>query len=255
MNAADPVAHALAYPFDLPDRGYVFARGRALFLKHWAGADSLIASADGPAPLRRLLSAAELSALGEPRAAVVACGSNGSPLRLAQKFGPEAVIPTLMIRLSGYAVVHSAKIAAYGSIPATLHPRAGAVARVFVNLLTEDQLAAMDATETLGVAYDRPALPRERAADLPGVETLYAYVSRHGALAAGGEPAALAAARQNAAGLRALSQLEAQQAAMRALGLGGTAADFIRQNLADANLRAARARALKDRAGAPFIIS
>ena len=246
------IEHALAYPFQPPAESFIFLRGQGLTLKHWNSShpEDCVFEADKRA--HHILTQAEIDALNVPRHAVIACGSNASPKRLREKFGDDAVIPTLSITVSGYSVVHSAKIAAYGSIPATLHPDPIGKAQLFVNLLDEDQLAIMDETETLGIAYDRPQFDRDAAHGLPDqAETLMAYVSRHGALNLEGSPVALSMVRQDSV-FSGLDQRQAQGLALSLVEFEGDEHDFIHENLIDAPLRQRRSLALKAASNLPF---
>jgi len=232
------VRRALAYPFDPPTRSYVFAAGRAV--------------EESDAGFRDALA----RALSAPRTAVIASGSNASPARLMEKFGRDAVIPTLRAELADHAVVHSAKFTRYGAMPATLHPHPGARARVFVNLLDEAQLARMDETEDLGGEYDRV----EAAAPDPlshGVEIdrFEAYISRFGALRAGEGAAASAAADQDAPGLSVLTQRDAIAHAMGVLEQSGELHDFVARVIADHDFRARSNAQLKATAGLPFAMA
>ncbi|WP_019960951.1 hypothetical protein [Woodsholea maritima] len=246
------IDHALAYPFEPPRESFVFIRGQALALLHWNASHVEDSVFEGEAKARTLLTQAEIEALHRPRHAVIACGSNASPRRLREKFGDDQIVPTLAITLSGYSVVHSAKIAAYGSIPATLHPDPMGKAQVFVNLLDEDQLAIMDVTETLGVAYDRPIFDRDAAKGLPSqAETLMAYVSRHGALSLSGAPVALSMVRQDTL-YTSLDQRQAQGLALSLVDHPGDEREFIAENLSDSQIREARSLALKTASDLPF---
>ena len=52
-------------------------------------------------------------------------------------------------------MVYSAHFTRYGAIPATLHPCPGATTDVAVQWLTPAELDRMDATEGIGINYDR----------------------------------------------------------------------------------------------------
>jgi len=227
---------ALAYPFAQPRGPFIFTASGAVY--H-----------DDPefAPLLA-------RAMAAPRIAVIACGSNASPVRLAEKFMPPRLartplVPTLSVTLRGYVVTHSAKFCSYAAMPATLHPWPGATARLYVSLLDAEELAAMDATEALGDEYDRMTFDAASVSGLPqSVRSVEAYVSRAGALALGpGAPAASAAALQEAPGLAALTQRQAVAHAMEILGEAGPVEDFLDRIAADERTRrAANARLQQD---------
>ncbi len=245
------VDHALAYPFARPKGDFIFAGGEGVALERWDSLDPAQSRLADGRPAEQAFSPAELAELAAPRHAVIAIGSNSAPQRLREKYGDKAVVPTLSIRLKGLAVVHSAKFARYASVPATVHPEPGACANLFVNLLTDAQLAVMDESEDLGIAYDRVRMARDDAEGLPDqAEDVMGYVSRHGPLLLDGAPVALEAARQESA-LAALSQRAVQRRAQALLEHDGSLEAFILENLSDDALRQRRAERLRDLAGGP----
>lgn len=226
---------ALAYPFAPPSRGFVFARGQAIF-------------EDEPG-FRRALD----RAMDQPRAALLASGSNASPTRLREKFGEEGLIPTLRAEIADHVVTHSAKFCSYGAMPATLFPQPGGKARVFVNLLTEDQLARMDETEDLGAEYERLEIrTRPEVGHGAEAERFEAYISLYGALTAHGKPAASAAADQEAPGLTVLNQQQAIERAMEVLAVDQPLVDFITRVVREPDYRLAQNAQLKANAALPF---
>ncbi len=87
---------------------------------------------------------------------VIAVGSNRAPVQLARKFsGMRASVPVTRLRARDVDVVHTAHIAGYGSIPATLAESPGTTVELWITWLTEAALARMDETEAVGVNYDR----------------------------------------------------------------------------------------------------
>jgi hypothetical protein len=84
------------------------------------------------------------------RVAVVAVGSNASPVVLDRKLardGERSVVPVLAGTLLGCAVGHSAHVSVPGYVAAAPYRDADARTRVFVSLLDEEQLLRLDATE------------------------------------------------------------------------------------------------------------
>lgn len=223
------VTRALAYPFDPPSEPFVLQTGSARPFDRRADAGLLV-----------------------ERVPVLAVGSNGSPRRLVEKLGPGAVLAVTRARVAGHVTAHSAKITSYGAMPATLHPWPGAWVEVGVTWLDEGQLAMMDATEALGVEYERVDLA---AVGLDGepIAGAQTYLSRAGALSVKGRPAVSAASRSGGHGLSAYSQREAQGFAMAALGAEGPVEDFIAANLADPSLRQQRSAQLSTRFGLPSL--
>lgn len=228
----DPVRHALSYPFEIPTRSYIVAGD---------GFEELKDSAPPP----------DVSG----RRPVLALGSNQSPLQLTRKFkdldlGP---IPVIRARLKDFDVVYSAHVAAYGSIPATLHHCPGAQVTVFVNWLDPAQEARMHETEVAIGNYhfgrlDAITLAMEVGDDLASA---YVYVSRRGALMHNGAPVALAAMEAENRVWPSLGQQEIQARVRDRLAPGAALDAFIETAITDASIRKARTDALA-RAGLAF---
>jgi hypothetical protein len=161
------IRRAEAYPFDVPGDSYLFPEGRL------EGVDI------------------------RGRVPVIACGSNASPARLREKLGEGARVPVLRARLAGHAVVYAAHFAAYGALPATLHPCPGATAHLFVTLLAPGLLERMHATEGTGDRYDYRVLDGLDLAveGLGRIERAGAYLATAGTVLRDGAPVRLAAVR------------------------------------------------------------
>lgn len=125
-NAAWRIQHALAYPFNPPDRGYLYAAGE---MHDLTGVDY------------------------NDRVPVIASGSNGSLSRLREKFGTGQTVPVTRVRLSGLIPAYAARITSYGSVPATLAPLAKGSSVTHCTWLTTEQLEIMHLTESVGVGY------------------------------------------------------------------------------------------------------
>jgi len=202
------IAHALRYPFDPPHRAYHFSAGRMEDARPFDPGT---------------------------RHAVVASGSNGAPDRLREKFGDSADVPVTYGIIHDLVPVFAARVTAYGSVPATLAVVPGARAGVHVTWLTDDQLATMHATESLGVGYAYCRLDEfgfEATGHHPPAP-LHAYVSLHGGLVAAGSFLPLAD----------VSQADAQRHVMAHMQFRGEIADFVGRNLSDPAHRAAANRA------------
>ncbi len=181
-----PMADPLSYPGNIPVFDYVF-RGDTI--------EPLSDSSEVDA----YLSSYAVAPLGE-RHALVACGSNASPAQLQVKFADvnpqSATIPVISGVLDNAAVVYSAHISRYGSIPATVMSEPSAQAVVHVLFVDDAQLEIIDATEAHN--YRRVELAGERitcAVSGPGGGH-YLYESRHGALLVDGRPQRLDALGQ-----------------------------------------------------------
>jgi hypothetical protein len=116
---------------------------------------------------------------------VLAYGSNSSTRALLRKFGGDLQLPVLRGMLADFDVVYSSHLSAYGSVPVTLHPVAGARIETFITLVTDDQLVRLAETEFNyaircldGARFVGPEID---------VSAPIAFVSRHGALGIEGE--------------------------------------------------------------------
>ncbi|HMM96754.1 hypothetical protein [Phycicoccus sp.] len=149
--ARDPSPGDLAHrPLDYPlapvggPRLLVDDRAHVLRPRRPRTLDALL-RAHGAAPLAR-------------RTPVLAIGSNAAGEVLAHKLsrsGVSAVVPLLTGVVRNLAVGHTAYVARGGYVPAAPVHRTGARTRVVLQLLDDDQLAAVDATEP---GYDRVEL-------------------------------------------------------------------------------------------------
>lgn len=209
---------AKSYPFRIPNCSYVFHNGEE---EPWPRAGIDVSG----------------------RTPVLAAGSNQSPEQLARKYSVVAgdvVIPAQRARLVGFDCVYAAKITPYGSIPATFQASPGTRVIVFVLWLTDPQLARMHETEA-GYSYDRLAGIRvelETVDEALGVA--YAYVARTACLNVAGAPRALAAIAAEDRHFGALSEPATIALVRDRVAPGLDVDDFIRENLADAELRLRR---------------
>ncbi len=141
--------------------------------------------AAGRLPLARALAALGVTPLGE-RTPVLAVGSNAAAPVLRDKLargGASGVVPVLTGVVAGLGVAHSAHVARGGYVPAAPVHRTGARTPVVLQLLDDDQLAALDVTEP---NYERVALAADRYPLVlaGGVRParVHVYASRHGVL-------------------------------------------------------------------------
>jgi len=127
---------------------------------------------------------------------LLAVGANGSPAVLGRKLSAQGHRPQVVMvqaRVADHAVVYSAHLTAYASVPATIHYSPGSYARIAVLFMPPGELQALHASESLGVNY---AFGRLDAAsvELASGETLDApgaYLSLHGCLMRNGQPLAV----------------------------------------------------------------
>jgi hypothetical protein len=143
-------------------------------------------------PFGRAAGSFELGGPGPPPEVepLLAYGANASPERLAAKL-PGVRVVALAAELRGWAVVHSAHVSPYGSVPATIvevPSRPPPVARVHVLLVAD--AGPLDATEP---NYHRVRLTglHLEADRLGRLDAVDAYVSKWGPLLVGGEPVPL----------------------------------------------------------------
>lgn len=139
---------------------------------------------------------------------VVAVGSNRAPVQLARKFaGMEVTIPVTRLRARDVDVVHAAHVAGYGSVPATLAASPGTTVELWITWLDDRALARMDATEAVGVNYDRVTVALRWAEPDPRApDRALLYTARRGLLRLDGSPVALSAIPAAGRRFPALSQ-------------------------------------------------
>jgi len=163
----DRLARALGYPYAAHHADFLFSAGRVLPLT----------------PDHRL----------DTLTPVIAVGSNRAPEQLARKFaGMDVAVPVTRLRARDVDVVHAAHLAGYGSVPATLAASPGTVTELWITWLDRIALERMDATEAVGVNYDRVTVALDWVEDgprTPGRALLYA--ARRGLMRLDGSPVAL----------------------------------------------------------------
>jgi hypothetical protein len=168
--AADGLlARALGYPYAAHDGDFLFRDGRASPLDPGLGLETLTP--------------------------VIAVGSNRAPAQLARKFaGLDVAVPVTRLRARDVDVVHAAHMAGYGAVPATLAASPGTTVELWITWLDDRALARMDATEAVGVNYDRVTVELDWEAPGPRAPVrALLYAARRGLLRLGGAPVALAA--------------------------------------------------------------
>jgi hypothetical protein len=213
------IALATGYPYEFPACSYLFADHARHPLP-----DALLAELAGRVP-------------------IIACGSNRAPEQLARKYQYWPLplrIPVLCAKLANFDVVYSAHFTRYGAIPATLHPCPGATTDVAVQWLTPAELERMDATEGIGINYDRHHLTGIDL-EIEGFGTIHTaetYLSRRGPLIHQGTPIGLAAISCANRAWPALDQRGVLELARLLLAPDATLDNFVRAIVTDAEYRA-----------------
>jgi hypothetical protein len=165
------VRRALAYPYEPPAGSFVQIGDRTL-----------------PVPPEKIDV--------DGRRALLAYGANAAPEALTRKLAalPPEPIAVLRVSLTGWDIVYSAHVTRYGAVPAAVVPSPGTVASVHLVFPSDEQLAAIAATE--GANYELRRLANFSAEFEIGGEgprEIDAFISVHGPLLLGGAPVALAA--------------------------------------------------------------
>lgn len=195
----------------------------------------------------------ELPRLAQPdlsgRTAVAAYGANCSPEVLARKLAvlPEVPLPMIYAELEGVDVVYSAHISPYGAVPSTLQRSPGTFAPVHIAYATDEQLAALTATEP---NYELRELSGHATYSEVGVgepARLYAYVSRHGCLAIEESEVALAAVESDPRRFRAMGEVEVLEHVRHLLAPELDLERFVESSL-DPSMAAARTTVLRGNA-------
>mgnify|MGYP003836116889 CR=1 FL=1 len=248
----DPIARALGYPYPRHPGAVLFDPATGSHPAHVVDIgperEHAVAGVDRPLPARAVAVEAGGQTIEiDDAVALIAAGSNGSTVQLARKWrSRRSARPTLVApaAIHGAVSVYSAHIAAYGSVPATMHraPSHGPDVRadLHVLLIPAEELGHMNATESLGVNYVLAAPDGVSAVvDDVTVARPLAYVSKRGALALQGEPALLPDTGGAATGYREVAQRDMIARVQRHIGDTGSLEGFILGLIDDAERRKA----------------
>ena len=254
MNGAPPsaqrpqlIAHAKAYPYARPAMPALLTGEHIRALRRFdpVSGEYLLATAADESPTDTVAGHLPPRAVENP---LLAVGANGSPAVLGRKLsalGHRPQVVMLQATVLDHAVVYSAHLSAYGSVPATIQHSPGSYARVAVLFMPPEQLEALHASESLGVNYAFGRLDTAPVA-LESGETLEApsaYLSLHGALMRNGEPLALDAISQSCP-YPALTQESALNYVCELVSPGVALDDFIVKNVLDGAWRSENIRSL-----------
>jgi len=230
MTKTNPIDHAQAYPFDIPEQSFVLDKDSCRHL---------------PVGLHQTTA----------RHAVIASGSNASPKQLRTKFAPHPHLldqPIYVTRavLHDFDAVYSAHFSSYGSIPATLAHAPGAQISIFITWLTDAQLEHMHQTEAVGVNYDYTRLHgiRLNLEDGTTLDNAHAYLSRRGCLNHRGTPVPVAELTTQGRRWPAMSQCEVLDYARSLIAPGDDSETFIKTGINSPALRQKRAETLAETA-------
>lgn len=228
--AMEALERAYAYPYSAPDGSWLYRDGAAA---PWP--------ADGdPADHG-----------GMPRTPVLSYGSNRAPVQLARKYAGWPVgteIPVTRGWLADFDVVHAARLAAYGSVPATLARSPATVVEVGVLWLTAAQLVRMHETE--GVGRDGYAYLELTDISLeldggPKLDVVATYEALSGPLLPDGTPRALAAVPARGRVFPVLDQRAALSLVRDRLAPGQDLDAFVRAAVSDPEINRAHRTALR----------
>ena len=240
---------ALSYPFARPPQDYVFIDGESYsIVSHGASVfDSVLDVHGDERALEEVLGAQRMERLeAQMLHPVLAIGSNASPVQMRRKFhgDPDGVfIPVLRADVRDASIRFMNRIAAYCSIAVTTTPEPGSTCVAAVTFLPEREREVIDGSEALGKVYDTI----EVAVDLAdaswrvgsGSEAAYRCLSGDIGLGA-------ATAENKGSAVPNATQWDAQQTAIRMLGLSMSVEEFVLQNLRDPKLRRERDALLRE---------
>jgi hypothetical protein len=207
---------AISYPWERPRDSF------------WMedGAVEILGAADHPAAGR------------EQRYPLITFGSNGAPGVLAAKLSvlaeDERDVLVLAGELNGFDVVHSAHVALYGALPATIVRSPGTSVRAGLIMATAAQFEALTMTEfNYRLArVDGAAFAADL--DVPAPADVFIYVSRAGSFSIGGESVGLEAVPSRGRSIATLSQPAVLDAAAAVtIGEGASGVDVVQKTIED----------------------
>lgn len=183
VDASDLTPQAYPWPVELPPLALLQGDGTVRPLAPAAG------PADGPAALDEALASAGAAPRSERRL-LLTVGSLAAPQVLAERYeraslcGDAAVATGLVAAsVTGLAVGHSAHASRRGYVPAAPYAAPGVRTELRAIWVSEEQLAALDATQPNYERLTLPAAPLEltlAAGEAPAEVEVYA--SRHGVI-------------------------------------------------------------------------
>jgi hypothetical protein len=215
------VARALAYPFGVHSGSYFFVDGRVEPLDY----------ADPAA---------------EARQPLLAFGANGSPAALAVKLHLTARlgVPVIAAELHDFDVVYSSHVSPYGAIPAALQHSPGAIAAVHVVHLLPSQHKEIRLSEP-NYMLSRLNSIDLRLEDGSTLDSIRAYVTRHGCLRLDGHEIGVADIPVAGRSWPALDQRRLMALVRDELAPGENLEAFVSAHILSAELQERRTAALR----------
>lgn len=254
-DTSNRLLRALNYPYWRPRHSYLYAGGDVVELASTCVTDlkqSRVAGRDVSLAEYFRMTGLAGEELDRPRTALLAHGSNASPIQLSIKFSGEqnsvTFIPVLKGILRNYTPVYAAQFSPYGAVPATLARIERCQSDVHIALLTDDQLEKLNRSEGLGDRYELISLP-DATVTLPDGSTFEsppAYIATGGALFARGTYWRLPTGQADTNALdSAVDQRTVQKIIMQLLDDERDVEEFIVELLNDPKLRLKRNHALR----------
>ena len=252
------VTRAKQYPFGYPADSYVFVEGDVWKLCEFGKTSNIESALVELSGSVQTLSDAltrrgiDPDILRLPRKAILASGSNASPIRLREKFpanSDQTLIPVVKYQVPDLVSVFSAKFASYGSITATLQHAPNIGSEIFVTYLTQTQLARMHKTEAIGDEYNFVQIrdtPIYRNGERCAIGPVYAYLSRKGILSIGKRQFTLTETKGPSKSFSMKSQEQVLHMAWELLESKDSLDTFICQNITDEGIRRYRNSLLQE---------
>ncbi len=257
------IDQAFEYPFSLQTEPYLFWNGNAYPILNVSTSDVLnttIRTNGDILTIRDHCSKhSELYDIENCKFhAVLASGSNASPMQLSRKFlgyGTRALVPVFKGHARDIATVYSAHFArGYCSIPATIANVPSSTTELFCALVPDYMLDTLHQSEHIGVNYGYFELGDFEFDTTGGLLpfTLYAYVSLWGSLLLNDQLVRLPQFHSTATWIPAMSEREVMLAVSRLLEPGVDVGDFILQMIKSDDLRISRIQELNRVAAKPL---
>jgi hypothetical protein len=140
-------------------------------------------------------------------------------------------------RSKDHDIAFSPRFVSYGAMPATIVPRPGTDAEIWVNWPDDAELAQMNASESAGGLYAFGDLSAEWDVAGPDPDTMKVYVDCFGGLEVDGQLLALSAVPATGRTARAVTEPEALDAVLPTLGWQRSLFELLLTNVASERAR------------------